>query len=94
MFGNDVRAKDKPVKGYKYLGFTILMIILLSIMVLLNAKSLEDIKNDRLREESKNFFDDLEKNKTKQQDKESTDAPSKETNDKKDDDSTTKETDT
>ena len=62
MFGNDVRAKDKPVKGYKYLGFTILMIILLSIMVLLNAKSLEDIKNDRLREESKNFFDDLKKN--------------------------------
>ena len=51
MFGNDVRSKDKPVKGYKYLAFTILMIILLSIMVLLNSKSIEDIEKERLLEQ-------------------------------------------
>ena len=50
MFGNDVRSKGKPIKGYKYLAFTVLMIILLSIMVLLNSKSLAEIENAKLKE--------------------------------------------
>ena len=79
MFGNDVRSKDKPVKGYKYLGFTVLMIILLSIMVLLNSKSIEEIERDRLAEQTKNFYDELKRNSTKQQEQIEASKDSKDT---------------
>ena len=45
MFGDDVNTKQKPVKGYRFLIFTFLMIIALTTVV---AYSLEDIKKEEL----------------------------------------------
>ena len=39
MFGNDVNRKGEPHKGTRYLVFTVIMIILLSILVSLSTKS-------------------------------------------------------
>lgn len=45
MFGDDVRTKGKPVKGYRFLIFTFIMIIALTTIV---ALSVEDIKKEEL----------------------------------------------
>lgn len=37
MFAGEVKTKGKPVKGYKFLIFTIIMIIALSAIVILNT---------------------------------------------------------
>jgi hypothetical protein len=41
MFGEDVRTKKKPVKGYKFLVFTFLMIILLTVITIM---TMDDMK--------------------------------------------------
>ena len=49
MFGRDTDVEDKggdPVKGRRYLIFTVLMVVILSVMVITNSggsKSLQDI---------------------------------------------------
>ena len=37
MFGSDIKTKGKPMKGYKFLIFTIIMIIALSVIVIVNT---------------------------------------------------------
>ena len=44
MFGSDVNFKGKPVKGYRWMCFTFLMIIFLCIMIY--CKGSEGIKTD------------------------------------------------
>lgn len=41
MFGDDVKTKGKPVKGYRFLVFTFLMIIALTTITVLNLKDMQ-----------------------------------------------------
>ena len=57
MFGRDTDVEDKggdPVKGRRYLIFTVLMVIILSVMVITNSggsKSLQEIAEANIRED-------------------------------------------
>ena len=48
MFGNDVKTKGKPMKGYRYLIFTVLMMICLSLVVTINAPDLKKIQEQKI----------------------------------------------
>lgn len=42
MFGEDVNVKGKPVKGYRFLIFTFLMIVLLTTITVYNVEEIRE----------------------------------------------------
>ena len=51
MFGGDIKTKGKPMKGYKFLIFTIIMIIALSVIVIVNTPDIQEIEDSRIKED-------------------------------------------
>ena len=41
VFGADVKYKGRPVKGYYFLSFTVIMIIILTIVVIIQMPSIK-----------------------------------------------------
>ena len=60
MFGDDVRTKGKPLKGYRFLIFTVLMIIVLTTITYIDMEDLE--------QDSKHIAEEVKRAEDKKQD--------------------------
>ena len=54
LFGNrsGTKTKGKPVRGYKFMIFTVVMIILLSSMVIWSQPDLQEVSKERINNDS------------------------------------------
>ena len=50
MFDEDIKYKGKPVKGKRYLAFTVLMILILSIYIVISDPSEKEIIQHGIKE--------------------------------------------
>ena len=53
MFGNDIKTKGKPIRGYRYLVLCIIMIISLSTVVILNTPNKSQIEQNKINQDKK-----------------------------------------